>query len=72
MSGLEELIIMDDVFSQFEDTLFSEASQNWERAIQTKEMNQKLDASIEEFLIHLSPKMLLRPAHKTLEWLIHR
>jgi U3 small nucleolar RNA-associated protein 10 len=72
MSGLEELINIDDVFMQYEETLFSASSQNYERAIQTKEMNQKLDANIEEFLIHLSPKILLRPAHKALEWLIHR
>ena len=43
-----------------------------ERSIQTKEVNDKLDEVIEEFLCLLSPYFLLKPAHKTLEWLIYR
>ena len=72
ISGLEELMNMESSFQQFEETLFSSSSQDWERSIHTKQVNEKLDATIEEFLIHLSPYVLLRSAHKALEWLIYR
>jgi U3 small nucleolar RNA-associated protein 10 len=42
------------------------------RRVQTKEVNNNLDHSIEEFFIRLSPYVLLRPAQKALEWLIYR
>ena len=42
------------------------------RRVQSKETNESLDASIESFLYRLSPYLLLRPAQKTLEWLLFR
>ena len=72
MSGLEELSNIDSAFNNYEDTLFNASSQNWERAIQTKEVNEKLDETIGKFLVHLSPYFLLKSAHKALEWLIYR
>ncbi|XP_053315982.1 HEAT repeat-containing protein 1 [Spea bombifrons] len=71
-TGLEELIGIDPAFDAFEETLFSHASKSLERSVQTKAVNQKLDESISLFLIHLSPYFMLKPAHKCLEWLIHR
>ncbi|XP_041360165.1 HEAT repeat-containing protein 1-like [Gigantopelta aegis] len=72
INGLEELESIDAGFEEFHRSLFSEASQTFERSVQTKEVNEKLDKTISSFLLRLSPYFLLRPAHKALEWLIYR
>uniref|UniRef100_T1J0A3 HEAT repeat-containing protein 1 n=1 Tax=Strigamia maritima TaxID=126957 RepID=T1J0A3_STRMM len=72
LNGLEELILIDEDFKSYENTLFSESSQMFERSVQTKEINKKLDDVISDFLFRLSPYVLLRPAHKALEWLVYR
>ncbi|KAJ8305572.1 hypothetical protein KUTeg_016117 [Tegillarca granosa] len=72
INGLDELQTLDGVFQQFETTLFAESSLTFERSIQTKEVNDKLDENISRFLSFLSPYCLLKPAHKALEWLIYR
>ncbi|CAM0135952.1 snoRNA-binding rRNA-processing protein utp10 [Umbelopsis sp. WA50703] len=72
LNGIMELRILDSHFAAFESTLFSENMKSVDRVLQTKEENDKLDASIEAFLIHLSPYFLLKPAGKAIEWLIRR
>jgi U3 small nucleolar RNA-associated protein 10 len=69
---LEELETIDEDFSEFETSLFGDSSLMFERSVQTKEINAKLDKTIQKFLIHVSPYCLLKPAHKAIEWLIHR
>ena len=71
-NGLEELESIDETFEEFEQTLFNDTSQDWERSLQTKDINEKLDETIEEFLIKVSPYLLIKSVHKTLEWLIYR
>lgn len=71
-TGLEELLGIEPVFSEFQDTLFSRASLTLERSVQSKEVNEKLDAGISLFLTRLCPYFLLKPAHKCIEWLVHR
>ncbi|KAM3930872.1 HEAT repeat-containing protein 1 [Leptodactylus fuscus] len=71
-TGLEQLMGIDASFAIFEETLFSTTSKNLERSVQTKAVNQQLDENISLFLTHLSPYFMMRPAHKCLEWLIHR
>uniref|UniRef100_A0A8C1WDZ0 HEAT repeat-containing protein 1 n=1 Tax=Cyprinus carpio TaxID=7962 RepID=A0A8C1WDZ0_CYPCA len=71
-TGLEELMGIDLAFSEFQETLFSQASLTLERSVQSKEVNKKLDKSISLFLTRLSPYFLLKPALKCIEWLIHR
>lgn len=71
-NGLEELLGIEAAFLEFQDTLFSSASLTMERSVQSKELNRKLDSSISLFLTRLCPYFLLKPAHKCLEWLIHR
>uniref|UniRef100_A0A8C2XMH8 HEAT repeat-containing protein 1 n=1 Tax=Cyclopterus lumpus TaxID=8103 RepID=A0A8C2XMH8_CYCLU len=71
-TGLEELMGIEPAFLEFQDTLFSRASLTLERSVQSKEVNEKLDAGISLFLARLSPYFLLKPAHKCLEWLVHR
>nr|XP_046233291.1 HEAT repeat-containing protein 1 isoform X2 [Scatophagus argus] len=71
-TGLEELLGIEPAFLEFQDTLFSGASLTLERSVQSKEVNEKLDAGISLFLTRLCPYFLLKPAHKCMEWLIHR
>ncbi|KAJ8264433.1 hypothetical protein GJAV_G00149100 [Gymnothorax javanicus] len=71
-TGLDELLGIEPLFEEFQDTLFSQASKTLERSVQTKEVNHKLDVGISLFLARLSPYFLLKPAQKCLEWLVHR
>lgn len=71
-TGLEELLGIEPALLEFQDTLFSQASLTLERSVQSKEVNEKLDAGISLFLTRLSPYFLLKPAHKCIEWLVHR
>ncbi|KAF7648691.1 hypothetical protein LDENG_00153150 [Lucifuga dentata] len=71
-TGLEELLGIEPAFLEFQDTLFSPAALTLERSVQSKEINRKLDAGISLFLARLCPYFLLRPAHKCMEWLVHR
>ncbi|RUS33557.1 hypothetical protein BC938DRAFT_471117 [Jimgerdemannia flammicorona] len=72
VNGLTELCQLDKCFAPFKNTLFSDAMKDVDRVLQTKEENQKLDESIDAFLHQLSQYFLLKPAGKTLEWLIRR
>ncbi|XP_046961956.1 HEAT repeat-containing protein 1 [Vanessa cardui] len=72
LSGLKELIALYEGFRVFEDSLFSITSIDFERAVQSKEVNQNLNETIEKFLIQLSPYLLLQSSHKALEWLVNR
>ncbi|RVE59903.1 hypothetical protein OJAV_G00193470 [Oryzias javanicus] len=71
-TGLEELLGFEPAFLEFQDTLFSSSSVTLERSVQSKEVNNKLDAGISLFLTRLCPYFLLKPAHKCIEWLVHR
>ncbi|KAI9486718.1 MAG: hypothetical protein EXX96DRAFT_646489 [Benjaminiella poitrasii] len=71
-NGIMELVIIDEKFSAFEKTLFSEKMKSVDRILQTKEENEKLDASINAFLCQLAPYFLLKPSGKVLEYLIRR
>ncbi|XP_034252662.1 HEAT repeat-containing protein 1 [Thrips palmi] len=72
VAGLEELKTLNARFSEFESSLFDVSSLSFERAVQSKEANRKLDKSIRKFFYLLSPYFLLKPAHKSLEWLVQR
>lgn len=72
LSGLKELIALYEGFRVFEDTLYSLSSKDFERAVQSKEVNQNLDQTIEKFLLQVSPYLLLQSSHKALEWLVNR
>lgn len=72
LEGLEELIQKNTVFEQFQNTLFHITSRDFERSIQTADVNSKLDKNIKNFLLFLSPYFMLKSSHKALEWLINR
>ncbi|XP_077357877.1 HEAT repeat-containing protein 1 isoform X2 [Festucalex cinctus] len=71
-TGLDELLGIEPAFHEFQDSLFSQASLTLERSVQSKDVNKKLDADISLFLARVSPYFLLKPAHKCIEWLVHR
>ncbi|XP_024117299.1 HEAT repeat-containing protein 1 isoform X1 [Oryzias melastigma] len=71
-TGLEELLGFEPAFLEFQDTLFSSSSVTLERSVQSREVNNKLDTGISLFLTRLCPYFLLKPAHKCIEWLVHR
>lgn len=72
ISGLAELKALDSRFENFEETLFSERLKGFDRALQTKEDNDRVDKSIQSFLRLLSPYFLEKGAGKALEWLVRR
>lgn len=72
ISGLEELAVIDKKFAEYENSLFDKSAQTWDRNLQTKEINNKLDEILSRLLIGLSPYVQLRACHKVLEWLIYR
>lgn len=71
-SGFNELIALNPSFMQFESSLFDKNAREMQRAVENREVNEHLNEVIKKFLIHLSPYLLLQPAHKCLEWLIRR
>ncbi|KAN0041914.1 hypothetical protein ACTFIV_004468 [Dictyostelium citrinum] len=70
--GLSELINIDSRFKCFQLTLFSDNSKSFNRVLETKEENNKIDNEINKFLELQSNYFLLSSAHKSLEWLIRR
>lgn len=72
LNGLDQLKLLNGYFEAFEGVLFHESSKQLERSLLTRDVNDKLDSSIKDYLQFLSPYILLKPAHKTLEWLIRR
>lgn len=71
-SGFVELVSLNPAFMQFESALFDKNARELQRAVENKEVNDKLNQALKKFLIHLSPHLLLQPAHKCLEWLLRR
>ncbi|KAG5677597.1 hypothetical protein PVAND_007343 [Polypedilum vanderplanki] len=72
ISGLRELIEIDDSLTEFENTLFNFTAKDVQRAVETKEVNKLLDKNIRRFMYHLSPYFMIPSSHKCLEWLIRR
>lgn len=87
-SGLDELLVMirrtapgqyadvNERFHLFGSVLFSSCI-DFERSVQTREVNDKLDQVIRSFLIEISAYLYMKPTktsppHKALEWLVYR
>lgn len=74
LDGLYELIeVNPKLFRKFESsTLFDNESKQFERIVVDKEVNDKLDKEIQEFLIAVSPYLMMKASLKCLEWLVNR
>ncbi|ROW12766.1 hypothetical protein VMCG_00274 [Cytospora schulzeri] len=70
--GFEELCHLDARFAPYEQTLFSEQSQDEDRTQMTAAENAELDKAVEAFLRLVGGKLRLMPAIKAVEWLIRR
>lgn len=70
--GFEELCRLDARFLPYEQTLFSEQSQDEDRTQMTAAENAELDKALEAFLRLVGGKLRLMPAVKAVEWLIRR
>ncbi|KAG8229732.1 hypothetical protein J437_LFUL007907, partial [Ladona fulva] len=70
LSGLRELQELNPEFHAFENSLFDVTSVGVQRAVLERDTNDLLDENINRFLSLLSPYVLLKPAHRALEWLI--
>ncbi|XP_054724260.1 HEAT repeat-containing protein 1-like [Uloborus diversus] len=72
VTGFEKLNLISPLFEKYGKNLFSTKYKDFERSVQTADVNKKLDAKINDFLTLLSPYFLIRAAHEALEWLIYR
>ena len=70
--GFQELCRLDFRFAGFANSIFSEQSKYEDRTQMTAAQSQRLDVVLEEFLHLVGSKLLLKPAHKALEWLVRR
>lgn len=72
LEGFQELCVLDPRFTPFSSNLFSEQSKAEERTGMTAQENQELDTVLESFLGLVGARLLLRPAIKSVEWLVRR
>lgn len=70
--GFQELCRLDSKFAGFADNVFSEQSKHEDRTQMTAAQNERLDEVLEEFLLLVGGKLLLKPALKAVEWLVRR
>ncbi|XP_050696710.1 HEAT repeat-containing protein 1 homolog [Eriocheir sinensis] len=72
LSGYEVLAATDPVFRPFASSLFGRSSHDLQRAVETREVNAKLDLEIEKFLLLLCPYLEKEASLRALEWLVYR
>lgn len=70
--GFQDLCRLDSRFVGFSKTIFSEQSRQEDRTQMTAAQNAQLDDVLEEFLGLVASRLLLKPAVKTVEWLVRR
>ena len=71
-----QLSAVNERFHQFSSILFSSCV-DFERSVQTRDVNDQLDRVIRAFLIEISAYLYMKPTkvsppHKALEWLVYR
>ena len=72
IEGFEELCHLDERFMTYGMSIFSEQSKAEDRGQMTKSENEKLDSVLCDFFILVSSRLLLKPAQKSVEWLVRR
>lgn len=70
--GFQELCLLDGRFLEFQRDIFSEQSQDEDRAQMTALQNSELDKRLESFLGLVGSRLRLSPAVKSVEWLVRR
>ena len=72
LEGFQDLCHLDPRFVEFGRSLFSVESKSQDRAQLTKDHNKELDSVIEAYLGLVGGRLLLKPAIKSIEWLVRR
>ena len=72
LEGFQELCQLEPKYTRFARSIFSAQSQTQDRNQMTQSENQELDGIIDSFLCLVSAKLLLKPAHLAIEWLVRR
>lgn len=72
LEGFQDLCQLDQRFLDFHRNIFNPQSKDQDRIQMTAHENEALDSVLEQFLSLVGSRLLLRPAVKTLEWLIRR
>ena len=72
LEGFQDLCQLDQRFLDFQRNIFNPQSKDQDRVQMTAHENEALDSVLEQFLSLVGSRLLLRPAVKTLEWLIRR
>ncbi|KAL8783433.1 MAG: hypothetical protein Q9213_004633 [Squamulea squamosa] len=70
--GYQEMCQLDQRFLSFAGNLFSEQSKQEDRTQMTAAQNKSLDNVLEDFMSLVGGRLLLKPAMKTMEWLVRR
>jgi U3 small nucleolar RNA-associated protein 10 len=68
----EELCLLDHRFIVYGNSLFNDQSKSLDRGQMTATQNEELNAVIQSFLGLITSRLLLKPAQKSVEWLIRR
>ena len=72
LEGFQEICHLDPRFVGFSRNIFGEQSKREERTQMTEAQNKELDNVLESFLALVGAKILLKPAIKSVEWLVRR
>ena len=70
--GFQDLCRLDKRHALYHKSLFNDRSKSLDRSQLTTAQNEQLDVALEEFLSLVSSKLLLKPALRSVEWLVRR
>ena len=72
LEGFQDLCRLDDRHALYYNNLFSDQSKRLDRSQMTKLQNEQVDVALEGFLALVGAKLQLKPALRSVEWLIRR
>lgn len=72
LEGYEELCLLDSRFARYRSNVFGAQSVREDRMQMTKSDNSDLNVVLESFLGLVGSRLLLKPAIKSVEWLVRR
>ncbi|KAJ9106769.1 hypothetical protein QFC19_003082 [Naganishia cerealis] len=72
ISGLDEILELDPLMSEFEEELFGESTKSLDRMMLSQEANRRLDAVLERCIRRLGQWLGLKSGAKCFEWLVRR
>lgn len=70
--GFQDLCLLDDRHALYYNDLFSDHSKRLDRSQMTKLQNEQIDVALEGFLSLVGAKLHLKPALRSVEWLIRK